>query len=157
MVTLVSTCLQFDDHFTHNIVRKQMKLPEECTFTVGKVRKDGGKVGSRTALPEVCACVLRVCVSLVPTIDPAYAVALRRRWLHKSCQWGRRSKNFRLVCTRPSPYAHVQCAHVLIRLHPVPNTLQGLATRLTQCWTDVVTKKHPELIDYGAMRAAHPL
>eukprot|EP00039_Didymoeca_costata_P023604 m.7661 g.7661 ORF g.7661 m.7661 type:complete len:296 (-) comp3751_c0_seq1:2005-2892(-) len=36
---------KFDDHFVFEAVREQMGLPSDAQFTVGKVRKGGGKVG----------------------------------------------------------------------------------------------------------------
>jgi len=42
-------------------VRKQMKLPDDAQFTVGKVRKDGGKVGGRAALPDHLRAKLTQC------------------------------------------------------------------------------------------------
>ena len=42
---------QFDDHFVREIVLQQMGMPKDSPFTVGKVRKDGGKTGGRSSIP----------------------------------------------------------------------------------------------------------
>ena len=41
----------FDDHFVQGKVRPKMGLPMDVPFAASKVRKDGGKVGGRSAIP----------------------------------------------------------------------------------------------------------
>ena len=42
---------QFDDHFVFNAGKKRMGRADYERFTVGKVRKGGGKAGSSKAIP----------------------------------------------------------------------------------------------------------
>eukprot|EP00941_MAST-03F_sp_MAST-3F-sp1_P001963 g1963.t1 len=48
----------FDDHFVRNECKKRMGLSEDSKIKVGKVRKDGGKVGGRVAIPKSVTKVL---------------------------------------------------------------------------------------------------
>jgi len=49
---------QFDDHFLRDKVKVRMGLDEESNVIVGKVRKDGGKVGGRKMIPEAVSQLL---------------------------------------------------------------------------------------------------
>ena len=49
---------KFDDHFLRDKVKVRMGLDEESNVTVGKVRKDGGKVGGRKMIPEAVSQLL---------------------------------------------------------------------------------------------------